>query len=90
VITILLTHGIATSIGYFNLSRTTFADGKREGAWVRYQLFYIIPLLSNLMFVPTVVVVWSVNPYLAQGSFTLFYAVFAYFYHLIVTFKTLN
>jgi putative flippase GtrA len=85
---ILLTHVLATSIGYFNLFRFTFSDSPSKFAWLKYQAFYLIPLATNLIAVPLLVEIFQINTYLAQGIFTVFYGAFAYFYHLVVTFRT--
>jgi putative flippase GtrA len=85
---ILVTHVLATSIGYFNLSKLTFSDSTSRFAWLKYQSFYAIPLITNLIVVPILIEFWAMNTYLAQGLFTIFYGVFAYLFHLVVTFQT--
>lgn len=85
---ILVTHVLATSIGYFNLSKLTFSDNRSRFAWLKYQSFYVLPLITNLIVVPLLIELWQVNTYLAQGMFTLFYAAFAYVFHLVVTFQS--
>jgi len=86
--TLLITHVLATSVGYFNLSRVTFSDSSGKNSWLKYQGFYILPLVTNILVVPAIIDLWAVNTYMAQGLFAVFYAGLAYFYHLVVTFGT--
>lgn len=85
---VLVAHVLATSVGYFNLSKLTFSDSSSRFAWLKYQLFYVVPLITNLIIVPILIEFWTMNTYLAQGLFTILYGAIAYLYHLVITFQT--
>jgi hypothetical protein len=45
-------------------------------------------LVTNILVVLFIINLWAVSTYLVQGLVTFFYKGLAYFFHLVVTFRT--
>ena len=86
---LLIAHLLSSIIAFVLYRRFVFrASGSVLGQFWRFQTVYIVPLGINILLLPTLVQVFSVNVYLAQACSTVLIAIGSYFAHKYFSFRS--
>lgn len=85
---LLIAHLLASLVAFVLYRKFVFrASGNVIGQFLRFQTVYIVPLMVNVLLLPTLVVAFSLNVYLAQAVASVTIAAGSYFAHKYFSFR---
>lgn len=83
-----ISHAISSTVAFFLYRHFVFTvSGHFWRDFARFQSVYAVPLLTNTLLLPVIIVVFHVNPYVAQATTIVVLTIVSYFGHKFFSFK---
>lgn len=85
---LLLSYLYSATLGFFLNRLLVFSHrGPLLGSYFRYHLVYLVPLVINAALLTPISTLFDGNVYLAQATYSSFWAIATYFAHKFFSFK---